>query len=653
MTHLRARQVGVALALVPAIFVLLLVVGFLPWANVGPATAKSVYTFLLTGALALAAGSALIVGVRALAATSLLPLLAFLTLPLWAFAVSLAGGLSSAELSGLAFEPDSLASFVVFSVWGAVFFLFAGRTHSLFLSGIFAVALVILSLWQGSAGFLEFSRNAPLLGDAFSQALGIAALTLAAFSVYLFRPLPPLLRQLFAGASILAAVSFFAAPFPSIATSAAAVAGALFVLRLIRKDAPADAASAPRPRKAVVAPLLFVATLFITGFFGGDIAPSIGLTPPPGELRLSPSATVTLIAREYAKEPARAFVGAGAGEFSYVWNMYRPLGANASPLWNAEGIAGFGLFPMLAATLGAPFAFFVLLLLGYLLVLVVRSLAVFSPRALVGAPLGVGVVFALAWLVLYPPSTAYLALAAAATGAFLGVALRERAAPEGAMGVERGKKAFMAFMIVLGAVLIVFGAWSVWRASVRSFALSSYQEAITALEEGRGIEAGRDMLRTAYRIEALPLIGRTISLLNRQEIQAILERTEGAVGLEERERIRELLAEAEQEAGNAASADPGDFRNPLERAYVATIVALLTGEEAARADAVTHYDVAIHTARAHPIPYFAKAQALALFGKRDDARRVVEEALALKPDYEPALRLKELILRGLTEEGNQ
>lgn len=634
MMNLPSRQVRAIFALVPAIFVFLLVVGSLPGGSIGPATAKSVYTFLLTGVLAVAAGSALIIGVRAFASTNPLPLLAFLSLPLFALAASLAGGLSSAEVSGLAFEPDSLASIIVFSVWGGAFFLLAGRTRSFFLLSVFAAVLVILSLWQGSAGFFAFPRHAPLLGDAFSQALGVAVLALAAFSVYVFRPLPPLPRLLLAGATVLAAISFFAAPFPSIAISAAGVAGALLVLRLLRKDAPLDAASPSRPRKAVVIPLLFVATLTLTGFFGGDVARSIGLASPPSELRLSPSATAALIAREYAKEPARAFVGAGAGEFSYVWNMYRPVAANQTPLWNQEGIAGFGLLPTLAATLGAPFVFFMLLLIGVFGALIVRSLAA-SLRSLAGAPFGVGALFALAWLMFYPPSTAYLALAAAATGIFLGTTLRAHTTG-GATPAERGKKTFI---LVLGVILIATGAWAIWRGSVRALALSSYQEALAALAEGRGIEAGRDMLRAAYRFERIPLIGRTIALLDRQEIQVILDAGEAA-RFDGEQRIRNLLAEAKQEAGNATSADPADFRNPLERAYVATIAALLTGEEAAKTDALTHYDVAIHTARAHPVPYFAKAQALALFGRTDEARATVREALALKPGYAPALELQ-------------
>lgn len=249
-------------------------------------------------------------------------------------------------------------------------------------------------------------------------ALLVAALMCAALSF----PATGRRAVFYTATAMVAALSFLSAPFSPIVLSAAAIVGvSLLLWRRVGRA------------RDLVFSLIVLSILCVIGFFGHALTKSIGLAEPAGELRLAPGATASLIARKYIDEPANAFIGTGAHSFTYAWNMYRPLSANTTPVWNVEGISSFGLLPQIAATLGAPFAFFLFLLLCLFVGAVGKSLAKHSGIA----PLGIAAAFLLIWLIFYLPSSAYLALTALFAGLVLGTISSARE------GKERSSRMFI------------------------------------------------------------------------------------------------------------------------------------------------------------------------------------------------------------------
>lgn len=604
------------------ILCLLLIVGLWPSELFSGSVSKSLVTAFITAFLALWLGGLLLLKKEISVPLHIVGL--FTAIALIPLLLSLRGGLWGSEWSGFSFEPDSVVSFFIFALWGvaglAISRFFSIERIADFLAGV----LLILAVWQGAAGFFSTPAAYPLFGDALSQALTVAALLIA---VLLFRGTLLGNRHLVYGSIALVAVSsFISAPFSSVILSTAAVIGFFFVFRI-------NPASVSR----LAVPVIALSALFVWGFLGQALAQNLSLREPVGEVRLSPQATLALIAREYTSDPASLFLGGGPNTFTYVWNMYRPLSANTTPLWDIEEISSSSFFLHLAATLGVPFVFFLLLLLFTLIAYAIRE--VLAPPRSSFVPLGAATAFMIAWLLIMFPTSSYLAFSGLLTGLFFGYLSQRRGL------LENSYQRRQIIQAVGGTILIFLGILGVWHSATRTAALGLYYQSFQIFETEAGVEARRDLLRTSLAVEPTPAVQRSLSVINREEVRVIVESAPLNTPLDAvtQTHILSLLEEGTNAIGNATRNDPHNFRNALERGYINTVAALLRRDASLAKQAIDDYTFAVSNAKAHPLPYFAKANALILLGEDQAAYIELNEALRLKNDYAEALSLKKFL----------
>src|SRR3989338_2422326 len=413
---------------------------------------------------------------------------------------------------------------------------------------------------------------------------------------------------------------------------------------------------------------LFVlaAVIFFTLFKGVTGNINDILKTSSTEVRPSWSATLD-IAKKSLKD--KVIVGTGPNTFVYDWLKFKPAAVNNTIFWNARFNSGFGYLPSTAATTGVlgivAIIFFLAIFLNY------GRKAVFYKKEDTRRPAGqapavvsfLGAAYLWTFVVLYSPGLLIFAMAFIMTGVFLaslvnsgkiGAAEISLSCPLRQSSSEARKtKSEMVFMI-MGIILLIGTISSGYLYSRKFLALNNYSRALVLFEKSGDIEATGKKLTKAAGMDKQDEYYRALSELGIISLSKIVANkdlpADKALAL-----FKDNLGITIAYAREAARLNPADPINWMQLGRVYESVVALKVEKADEA-ALDSYAEAFKASPLDPSPFIASARVFMQINKAGEAKKYLQSALNIKPDFADALfmlaqieaqagNLKEAILR--------
>jgi len=514
-----------------------------------------------------------------------------IALPL--FFVSLISSLTASDirfaLLGSSTEVGTAASFGL-----AAILLIAGATASemqvrAFLASI-AVAGAILGACAalfsfGSAAFSFAAAGYPEFGIVFAAAT-VAALYLSYESV---SDHGRIAWQIAAFFSALGSMILFSAAV----SIAYMLVICVFFMRGLRFRS--------RDRKErLPAGAVVVALAYVLAFMLGLAAPHAAV---PSEIRPTPSASAEVILPIDLSSPRATLIGSGMGAYAAAWEQYRPPEWNALPFWNETPSHAYDTLYDVAFALGLFGVIAYLALPAVGLYAVFRRSHEFVPLAEPAAVIGL-TGFALS--VLYPISLGTLLVSCFLLGAAF------KWLPMNFLSIR--KRTAVPIVVFVISLCLVFAACAM-------------RESLSALRAVRS--------PTAIGLEAALASWPSTDLILRTEA-AYVEKASADTAAGSPDAAANDLVKAESLLDQAVTRT--DARVWIAKGSV-DLALLKSGKNDARKEAVSALTQAPIFAPNRPdVPYL-----MALLDQADGdsagARRELEAALALKPDYTAALNL--------------
>ena len=403
---------------------------------------------------------------------------------------------------------------------------------------------------------------------------------------------------------------------------------------------------------------LFVlaAVIFFTLFKGVTGNINDILKTSSTEVRPSWSATLD-IAKKSLKD--KAIVGTGPNTFVYDWLKFKPAAVNNTIFWNARFNSGFGYLPSMAATTGVlgivAIIFFLAIFLSY-----GRKVFSYKREDTLAIVSFLGAAYLWTFVVLYSPGLLVFAMAFIMTGVFLASLINS-----GKIGVAeislsglpadgRGKTKTGMIFTVMGIILLIGTVSSAYFYTRKFLALNNYSRALSLFETSGDIDKTGKKLMKAVGIDKQDEYYRALSELGLISLSQIVSSKEipadKAATL-----FRDNLSVTIAYAREAARLNPADPVNWMQLGRVYESVAMFKVEKADEA-ALSSYAEASKVSPLDPSPFIASARVAMQTNKAGEARKYLQSALGIKPDFADALfmlsqvevqagNLKEAILR--------
>jgi hypothetical protein len=601
------------------------------WLYGNPDDLKGPITALSAGILALVAGILVFRRPHLIDRYGLYLTGALVLVDFFAFFETLPGGITISNVTGVAFEPGTLSSFVMISITLASGYFFA-RSHVnarrlLFLVVTAASLVAILFLVAVATGSLPLSG---FFGELFSSELLFGFSFLCALSLIPSAPPHSFARK----SSIAAAVLFlFALVFSHSELLAASVVcfAAALLFFLNRATGSQHSASAAAPAWICVFILLLFAVFNLQA-----LVPQ-GLTQGfPTETRPSIQATAHVVFLPLARNPRAPFTGIGINSFGRAWAEYQPADVNATPLWDADFQTGSGFFLILLLMFGIPFTLLTVLVIGAASADRFAFFNFFPGRA---SPEGVAwlipFLFSVFWMIFYVPNIAFFVLAFFAFGIALGMCNDAVAVPSESPHLRpwfvKGTS------VVVGILLVVTGAVFLYLGAIRFLALREYESGAELFAAGTRYPDVENFMHASLAFEKLPLTERTLAAADEEEIRTILQEIPSrSLTLRSSARLATLRDESIASALQARILDPNDYHNWVEEGKARLLHAVSDQDAADALGALKDFKTAVALAPNDPLPLFFEGQAFYAMGDGENARKALISALILKPDYADA-----------------
>lgn len=335
------------------------------------------------------------------------------------------------------------------------------------------------------------------------------------------------------------------------------------------------------------------------------------------------------------------FFGAGPNTFGAEWLMGKPKLMNEHEnFWNADFNSGFSHFFTILVTIGIiggfAWAFFFVLFAknGF------RALGIFFDGERRGfyPPLFafLPALYLWAFVFLYLPNIAILALCFGFTGLFLGTLSSERLIGRFRIFFLRDARVgFLAVSMLIACMVFVYmGGASIWHAFR---AESAYGAGRVAFYASGDIGAAEEKIHRALFYNKNDLYYRELALLSLARIEKLLVRTDISED--------DFVAEFEKFLGNAIAlveeakrADPEDYQNYIAEAEIYALITPL-GIEGARESALKAYEEAAKRNPQSPVIPLSIARLYIQEGDTASARDYIQGAIILKSNYTDAFLL--------------
>jgi len=401
---------------------------------------------------------------------------------------------------------------------------------------------------------------------------------------------------------------------------------------------------------------VLMAVIFFTLF--RDVAGNINNLLKTSSAEVRPSWSVTLdIAQKSLKD--NAVLGTGPNTFVYDWLKFKPTVINDTIFWNARFSSGFGYLPSMMATTGilgiVALIFFLAIFLSY-------GRKVFSykkedTRLPGGQALAVvsflGAAYLWTFIVLYSPGLLVFAMAFIMTGVFLASLINSGKIGAAEISLSGKTKTGMIFT-VMGIILLIGTVFSGYLYSRKFLALNNYSRALSLFETSGDIDKTVKKLMKAVGMNKQDEYYRALSelgLISLSQIAASKEIPADKAAMLFRDNLSVTIAYARE----AARLNPADPVNWMQLGRVYESVVAFKVEKADEA-ALSSYAEASKVSPLDPSPFIASARVAMQTNKAGEARKYLQSALGIKPDFADALfmlsqvevqagNLKEAILR--------
>ena len=433
----------------------------------------------------------------------------------------------------------------------------------------------------------------------------------------------------------------------------------VFIIALFKKpfgdkDGGADGVKRTKIIRASLFAMILV--LFFVLFKGtaGKINNTLGLSF--SEIRPSWQTTID-IAKQSLKSDI--VLGTGPNTFLYDWLKFKPAVINGTIFWNARFSSGFGYLPSMMATTGilgiAAIIIFLIIFLIY-----GRKAISYKKEDTLAVVSFLGAAYLWTFVVLYSPGLLVFAMAFIMTGVFLASLINN-----GKIGVaeislsgktKSGLPAGRQGMIftVMGIILLIGTVFSAYLYSRKFLALNNYSRALSLFETSGDIDKTGKKLTKAAGMDKQDEYYRALSELGLISLNKIITSkdlpSDKALAL-----FKDNLGITIAYAREAARLNPADPVNWMQLGRVYESVAALKVEKADEA-ALNSYAEAFKVSPLDPSPFVASARVAMQTNKAGEARKYLQSALDIKPDFADALfmlsqvevqagNLKEAILR--------
>lgn len=351
------------------------------------------------------------------------------------------------------------------------------------------------------------------------------------------------------------------------------------------------------------------------------------------EVRPSLSATLDITKKSLKNN---AVLGTGPNTFVYNWLKFKPAAVNNTIFWNARFSSGFGYLPSMQATTGilgiAAIIFFLIILLSHWKKAFSRGEN--NANGALTAVSFLGAVYLWTFIILYAPGVFIFTLAFIVTGVFLGLLVGSGKIAVVEISLSSKTKSGMIFM-VMGIILLIGIVSSAYLYSRKFLALNNYSQALILFEKTGDIDrtgkkltkaAGRDKQDEYYR--ALSELG----LVSLSQIAANKDLPADKATALFRDNLGITIAYARE----AVRINPNDPVNWMQLGRVYESVVALKVEKADEA-ALNSYAESFKVSPLDPSPFIASARVAMQTGKTEDARKYLQGALNIKPDFVDAL----------------
>ncbi len=389
------------------------------------------------------------------------------------------------------------------------------------------------------------------------------------------------------------------------------------------------------PLRKVLCFALIGAASLLGGIFGTELYNALPTKLQVLQVEVRPSWQGTFAIGLEAMDGVRsALFGSGPNTFSEQWSLYKPAGVNATEFWNVDFNTGVGFIPTTFVTVGIVGILAWAFLLFTLLFAFVKFMrcANAGERTTSGALFGASLYLA-AFHIVYVPTVALSALAFLLLGA---VASRsgERTWK---FSLKDGDWKDRVCAVAFGFVVLVVLAASfyalratlsdilVTRSAVVYVRDQDAQKALALVQRALVVYPGNDRAHRAA-VE--------LGLIRLGQLASAGGTTDQAVAT-----LQVSLETTIQHGLAAVSINSGDYQNWLALASLYGELAG-AGVQGAYDNAKAAYERAYNDNPTNPVPVVQLAQLEISQNKLDEAKRLLDYALGLKPDFAAALLLR-------------
>ncbi len=382
---------------------------------------------------------------------------------------------------------------------------------------------------------------------------------------------------------------------------------------------------------------LALVALIFASTFGAGLARTFSVEQI--EARPSWGSTLVVARETVSKDPV---FGSGPNTFLAQWDMYRPALINDSVFWNADFTSGVGLVPTSVVTTGlvgfVAWLLFVLSLVWLgLRALILKASTDQSQYHLTLATF-VGGMYLLIMSVVYLPSPQLILIGFALLGMFAVLAHREAGARE--FEINFRERPRLGFIAVLGlaltlvlSVVTVYGAGTIFASNV------AFERATRAAQVDGNLDAALADLATATSLSQQDRYYRFATLIHVSRLNTLLSAPQNTIDeAKAQQEFQASLGAAVESGLQAVRLNDTNYRNwqTLATAYQTVVPLNITGSYEAAVSALKSAQAYNPTMPTIPLQ---RAQLEAAKGNRDAIRGFIEETLALKRDFTPALLL--------------
>ncbi len=426
-------------------------------------------------------------------------------------------------------------------------------------------------------------------------------------------------------------------------------AAIIFVYSIsIQHTGPQAVANPSEPKKFPFAALIVVFISFIflvgSGSIGGLIAKYVSVSNI--DVRPSVSTTAQIAWKAIKHNP---LLGTGPNTFVIDWSLWQPQSIAQTVFWNTDFTNGYSSLATFAITTGVlGIAAWLLFLIAFF-IRGIKSLKIALQNRLSNYFTMTTIITSIyAWvsIILYTPNIIMVVLAFASSGMLVGILVSNNVIPVKNFSFLDDPR--NSFFSILGLMVLMIATLSTTYLYAEKFtSIIYFSKGSTGTDSLESLARSESMLSNALTLDKNDVYYRTLSQIYIAEIRALIN--DKSISEDTlKSNVQQLVNSAEATGAAAISQNPKQYLNYVNLGNIYGSFASI-GIDKSYENAVTQYTKAQELAPSNPSVILSRASLEVENKNTSEARKLIDQALALKVNYTDALFLLAQIE---TNEGN-